>query len=207
VPNLTAFLAVSIVLIVVPGPDTALVVRNILRGGRGSGIATSVGVATGVLVWTVAASVGLAALIRSSEPAFLALKSVGAAYLVYLGARSLWDALRGRRHAAPRGGTAQRHRVSFRQGVVSNVGNPKMAVFFTTFLPQFVPGRSPALATLLLLGVLFSALTLAWLVAYSAVVARVGDVLRRSAIGRALDALTGAILVALGIRLALERRS
>jgi threonine/homoserine/homoserine lactone efflux protein len=207
VPNLTAFLAVSIVLIVVPGPDTALVVRNIMRGGRGSGIATSVGVATGVLVWTVAASVGLAALIRSSEPAFVALKSVGAAYLVYLGARSLWDALHGRKHATPRGGATQRHPVSFRQGVVSNVGNPKMAVFFTSFLPQFVPGRSPALATLLLLGVLFSAILLAWLVAYSAVVARVGDVLRRSALGRLLDAVTGAILVALGVRLSFERRS
>ena len=206
-PNLTAFLAVSIVLIVVPGPDTALVVRNILRGGRGSGIATSFGVATGILVWTVAASVGLAALIRSSEPAFVALKSVCAAYLVYLGARSLWDALHGRKHAPLRGGTVQPHRVSFRQGVVSNVGNPKMAVFFTSFLPQFVPGTSPALATLLSLGVLFSAITLAWLVAYSAVVARVGDVLRRSAIGRLLDAVTGAILVALGVRLAFERRT
>jgi RhtB (resistance to homoserine/threonine) family protein len=206
VPNLAGFLALSLVVIAAPGPDTALVVRNVLRSGRASGYATSVGVATGLMIWTVAASIGVAALIRSSEPAFVALKVVGAAYLVYLGARSLWDAFRGRVRGQVQEGEPQRDRVSLRQGVLSNLGNPKIAIFFTSFLPQFVPGKHPSFVTLLLLGSLFSAITLVWLIAYSALVARAGDVLRRGGVKRALDAVTGAVLVGFGVRLALERR-
>src|ERR1700682_4281202 len=93
--DLCGFLAISVLLIAAPGPDMVLVARNTLRGGRRSGIATGVGVTLGLLVWTAAAGVGLAARLRASEPAFLGLKIVGPLYLVYLGALSLWDALRG----------------------------------------------------------------------------------------------------------------
>jgi threonine/homoserine/homoserine lactone efflux protein len=187
----------------------ALVARNALRGGRRSGIATGVGVFSGLVVWTVAASVGLAAMLRASEPAFVTLKIAGCVYLVYLGARSLWDALR-RSDAGstlPRDGRpASSARVSLRQGLISNLGNPKIAVFFTSFLPQFVPAQHPPFLALLTLGLLFCVMTLAWLTVYSALVARAGDLLRRSSIRRALDGLTGAVLIGLGARLALERR-
>jgi threonine/homoserine/homoserine lactone efflux protein len=207
--HLAAFLAVSAMLIVTPGPDMALVARNVLRCGRRSGIATSGGVAVGLALWTVAASVGLAALLRASEPAFVALQVVGSAYLLYLGARSLWEAIRARRElpSGPSGTSATRLTVSLRQGLISNLGNPKIAVFFTSFLPQFVPGRNPSVLALLTLGLVFCALTLAWLVAYSVLVARAGDLIRRTGIRRALDALTGVILLGLGARLALERRT
>ena len=209
VDHLAAFLAVSAALIVTPGPDMALVARNVLRGGRRSGIATSGGVAAGLALWTLAASIGLAALLRASEPAFVALKAVGGAYLLYLGARSLWEAIRARSERPSRrnGPAAPQLAVSLRQGLISNLGNPKIAVFFTSFLPQFVPGRTPPVAALVTLGLLFCALTLAWLVAYSALVARAGDLIRRTRVRRALDATTGVILLGLGARLALERRT
>jgi threonine/homoserine/homoserine lactone efflux protein len=207
--DLAGFLGISALLIVAPGPDMVLVARNTLRGGRRGGIATGVGVTLGLLVWTVAASVGLAALLRASEPAFIGLKIVGSLYLVYLGVRSLWDAFR--RTAA--GGPGERRRraarsswVALREGLISNLGNPKIAVFFTSFLPQFVPGKHPSFFALLVLGLLFGALGLAWLTTYSILVARAGDVLRRASIRRALDGLTGMVLIGLGARLALERR-
>ena len=207
--DLAGFLAISVLLIVAPGPDMVLVARNTLRGGRRGGIATGVGVTLGILVWTVAACVGLAALLRTSEPAFVALKVVGSLYLVYLGVRSLWDALRrteveGRLHRNGRARTSSK--TALRDGLISNLGNPKIAVFFTSFLPQFVPARHPSFFALLLLGLLFAALGLAWLTTYSVLVARAGDLLRRSSIRRALDGLTGAVLIGLGARLALERR-
>ncbi len=208
--HLAPFLGISALLIVTPGPDMTLVARNALRDGRREGMATGLGVVAGLAVWTVAASFGLAALLRSSEPAFVALKIVGGSYLVYLGGRSLWDAFRGG-HASTTVARGPRCRaglgMSLRQGLTSNLGNPKIAAFFTSFLPQFVPGRHPSFVALLTLGLLFCVLTLAWLTGYSILVARAGDVLRRARIRRAVDGLTGAVLVGLGVRLALERRS
>jgi threonine/homoserine/homoserine lactone efflux protein len=196
-----AFAAVSAVVIVTPGQDTALTIRNSLLGGRGTGLATALGVAGGQAVWTLATSVGLAALIVASEPVFVALKLVGAAYLVYLGAQSLLAAVR-RRARTHTGSASDKPRVAFRQGALSNLGNPKMAVFFSSLLPQF----GSSFAELLALGLMFCCMTLTWLAAYAVVVARAGDVLRRPAIRRAIDAVTGAVLVALGLRLATERR-
>jgi threonine/homoserine/homoserine lactone efflux protein len=207
--TLGGFLAISALLIVIPGPDMALVARNALRGGRRSGIATALGVFSGLIVWTVAASVGLAAMLRASEPAFVTLKIAGCVYLVYLGARSLVDALRGTGASTARrpNGHGSSSWISLRQGLVSNLGNLKIAVFFTSFLPQFVPAQHPPFVALLTLGLVFCAMTFAWLTVYSALVARAGDLLRRSSIRRALDGLTGAVLIGLGARLALERRS
>jgi threonine/homoserine/homoserine lactone efflux protein len=201
IEGLVAFAAVSAIVIVTPGQDTALTIRNSLLGGRGTGLATAAGVATRQALWTVATSVGLAALIVASEPVFVALKLVGAAYLVYLGAQSLLAALRGRQRRDT-GSASARPRVAFRQGTLSNLGNPKMAVFFSSLLPQF----GSSFAELLALGLLFCCMTLTWLSAYAFVVARAGDVLRRPSIRRAIDAVTGAVLVALGLRLATERR-
>jgi threonine/homoserine/homoserine lactone efflux protein len=206
---LWAFVGVATLVIVTPGPDTALTVRNALLGGRSCGAATALGVVIGLAVWTVAASAGIAALLVASEPAFVALKLAGAAYLVYLGAQSLWHALRGDGgDAGGVGGRPRRltHAAALRQGVLNDLGNPKIAVFFTTLLPQFAPSHGPAFATLLAFGLLFCAMTFAWLVLYSVVIARAGEALRRPRIRRALDAIMGAALVALGVRVAAERR-
>jgi threonine/homoserine/homoserine lactone efflux protein len=200
VGGLLAFVAVSAVVICTPGQDTALTIRNTLAGGRGSGIATAGGVAAGQAVWTMAASAGVVALLTASEPVFRALKLVGAAYLVYLGAQSLWAAIRRRaHHPALRSATPLSPGRALRQGVLSNLGNPKMAVFFASLLPQF----GSSFPALLALGFLFCGLTFAWLTFYAVAVARLGRLLT-GAVRRALDALTGLVLAALGLRLAAE---
>jgi threonine/homoserine/homoserine lactone efflux protein len=196
--QLAAFLGVSAVVIVTPGQDTALTIRNALLGGRRGGVSTAAGVVSGQLVWAFAASAGLSALLLASEPVFTAIRLAGAAYLVLLGAQALLAAARGGRadHVA-----APRRRAPYRQGVLSNLGNPKMAVFFTSLLPQF----GSSFAGMLALGAVFASLTRAWLTVYAVAVAKASGVLRRPPVRRALDALTGLALVALGLRVAAER--
>jgi threonine/homoserine/homoserine lactone efflux protein len=199
VAHLLAFFAVAAVVIVTPGQDTALTIRNTLLGGRPAGSRTAAGVAAGQTLWALAASLGLAALLAASEPVFLGLRLAGAAYLVWLGLQALWAAVRRETAKAAVAGRGS----PFRQGLVSNLGNAKMAVFFTSLLPQF---GGASFAALLALGLLFATMTLAWLTAYAVAVARGGRVLRRPRVRRALDAITGVALTAFGLRLALERR-
>jgi threonine/homoserine/homoserine lactone efflux protein len=228
--QLVAFLGVSAVVICVPGPDTALTVRNALAGGRRCGVATAAGVAAGQAVWTLATSVGIAELIQASEPAFLVMRTVGAAYLVALGLQSLWTAsgirFPGRLRSptggpgtgpggsgAPAGpggsgpGARQRMRPgrALRQGMVSNLANPKMAAFFLSLLPQFA---SPAQGAggIVGLGLVFCVMTFGWLGLYSVVVDRARAVLSRSWVRRALDGVSGVVLVGFGARLALQQR-
>ena len=196
--HFVAFLGVATIVIVTPGQDTALTIRNTLFGGRRSGVFTACGVSIGQAVWAVATSAGIAALLRASEPAFTAVKLAGAAYLVWLGLQTIF------RREAPRAATGPRARTSFRQGVVSNLGNPKMAIFFPSLLPQFAV--HPTFGTLLFLGLVFCAMTFVWLTGYAFAVAKAGDFLRRTPIRRALDRVTGAVLIAFGLRLAAEQR-
>ena len=209
--ELAAFLAVAVVVIVTPGPDTALTIRNSLLGGRRGGVATAAGVALGQATWTVATAAGIAALLAASEPAFRALKLLGAAYLVVLGAQALLGAFRhGVRPnvvAAGRGESSDLPSPrALRQGVISNLTNPKMAAFFPALLPQFAPQGDAGFFALLALGLLFSTMTLAWLAGYAFAVEKAGDFLRRPRVRRALEALTGAVLVGLGLRLATTQR-
>jgi threonine/homoserine/homoserine lactone efflux protein len=200
---LAAFLAVSAIMIVTPGPDTALTIRNTLMGGRRAGVFSALGVSSGQALWTIATATGIAALLAASEPAFLAVKILGSAYLVWLGLQALVAAVRGRPRQV---GGVDRRRLgapkAFRQGLLNNLGNPKMAAFFPSLLLQFAGSFSALLA----LGLVFSVLTLVWLSAYAFAVARAGDFLGRSRIRRAIEAVTGAILVALGFRVATEPR-
>ena len=176
--DLPAFFAIALLVICVPGQDTALTIRNTLMGGRQSGFASAAGVAPGQAIWTLATSAGLAALLIASAPVFEAIRLAGAAYLVYLGLQALRAAAfraasytkAGSRQNAPR----RPARVSFRQGALSNLGNPKMAVFFTSLLPQFVPAAGPSFLPLLALGLTFNLMTLLWLAGYVVAVARAG---------------------------------
>jgi threonine/homoserine/homoserine lactone efflux protein len=176
------FLLVAVVVIVSPGPDFALTVHNTVARGRRAGLATSLGVVSGQLLWGVATAAGLAALLVASRPVFTGLRFVGAAYLIWLGIQ----ALRGGDHRF-----AVRRGSGFKQGFLSNAGNPKMAIFFTSLLPQF--GGS-----LLAHSLLFSALTLLWL----ALVVRVGSAIR---VPRVVDYVTGVVLIGFGGALATRR--
>jgi threonine/homoserine/homoserine lactone efflux protein len=150
----------------------------------------------------------LTALLVASEPAFAAIRLVGAGYLVYLGAHPIWLAIRPatatERGAGPRPARLA-PRKAMRQGALSNLGNPKMAMFFSSLLPQFVLPGSSTLAAMSVLGLTFVSMTLVWLCAYAVVVARAGHVLGRPRVRRAFDAVMGAILVAFGVRLAVEQ--
>ncbi len=200
-----AFVSVSAVVIVVPGPDTAMTIRNTLLGGRRVGVVTGLGVSLGQLVWTLAASVGIAALLVASEPAFLVVKLVGAAYLIVLGLHALYSAWKSRTAVdlPPRKPTSVRGGLA--QGLVSNLSNPKMAVFFMALLPQFVPAGGATFGWSVLLGLVFCALTFLWLALYAFVVAKAGTFLRAPRVKRVLDAVTGTVLVGLGVRIAVER--
>ncbi len=206
--NLLPFLAVSAVVIIAPGPDMALVGRNALFAGRRAGVYTTVGVVLGLAVWSLAASVGVAALLRKSEPAFVALKIAGAVYLIWLGFQALRVAWRGQGRdatAALAGSARQRPRRALRQGFLSNLANPKIAVFFTSFLPQFAASDA-SFAALLSLGLVFCLMTLVWLAGYGVFVAKAGDVLRRPGIRRVMEGVTGTVLIGFGVRLATADR-
>jgi threonine/homoserine/homoserine lactone efflux protein len=198
--ELASFIALAAVVICTPGQDTALTIRNALLGGRRSGLATALGVTFGQVCWTLAAAAGAVAVLRASQPAFTTLRVAGAAYLVYLGVQSLVAAVRRRQRHAPRARATSGS--SLRQGLVSNLANPKMVVFFTSLLPQF----GDSFASLLGFGLLSSLLTGLWLAAYGITVARARRVLERDRVRRAFDAATGVVLVALGLRVAAVQR-
>ena len=181
------FLAVATVVIVAPGPDFALTIKNSVRGG---GMTTALGVATGQVVWAFATAAGVAALLAASHPAFVALRLVGAAYLIWLGVAML----------VSRGGHAPRFRLGspYRQGLLSNLANPKMPVFFISLLPQF----GGSFAALTSHGLAFAVLTLGWL----SLVSRGAGLLLVPRVRRIVDVVTGVVLVAFGLRLATERR-
>jgi RhtB (resistance to homoserine/threonine) family protein len=206
--HLWLFIGIATVVIIVPGPDTALVTKNAVLHGRRAALGTALGVNTGIAVWTLAAALGVASVVRASDVAFNALKLIGAAYLIWLGAHAFWEARRGGSNAStePGGRRTLDARGGFRQGALSDLANPKIAVFFTSVLPQCVdPGRSVLIPSLVL-GLVFLVMTLVWLIGYALVAVRASAVLRRQRLAAAIDRLSGAILIGFGIRLALERR-
>jgi threonine/homoserine/homoserine lactone efflux protein len=210
-PSFAAFIPIAALLIVVPGPDVLLVVRNAARG-RAAGIATAAGTVSGLLVHATAATVGLSALVAASAEAFLVVKVVGAGYLVLLGAHALWSNRRrtpsSDRHSVDSRppATPLRMRVAFRQGMLTNVLNPKVAVFFVAFLPQFLPTRGSAAAGTLMLAGVFIAMTAGYLLGLVAVTVRAAGLLARPVVRRWMDRVAGAVFVGFGLRLALQPR-
>jgi threonine/homoserine/homoserine lactone efflux protein len=200
--NALAFLGVAAVVIVTPGPDTALTIRNVLFTGRRGGVLTAFGVACGQATWTLATAAGVAVALRASEPAFAAVRLFGAAYLVSLGIQTLLRAYRGEHAAAERPRHRPGVRSSFGQGLISNLGNPKMAIFFTSLLPQF----GHTFGQLVGLGLGFCLMTFVWLSAYSIVVARAGALLRRARVRRTVETVAATFLIGFGVRLAAEAR-
>jgi threonine/homoserine/homoserine lactone efflux protein len=199
-----AFLGVSLLVICTPGQDTALTIRNTLLGRRRAGVSTAMGVAAGQATWSLATSAGLAVVLAASAPLFFAIRLAGAAYLVYLGVRSLASAMRrpsgGFAATSPHGGEELLSaRSAFVQGYLSNLSNAKMVAFFISLLPPFA-GPHPSFQLLLVLGLNFCLLTLVWLVGYAFVIERMGRWLRQDRIRRPIEGLLGAVLVGLGLR-------
>jgi len=203
--GLLAFIGISALLAVTPGPDMAVVTKNALAHGRRGVVLTTTGIALALAVWTITTAVGLSALLRASgEPLFL-LKLVGAAYLAYLGVRTLIES---RHHPADMMAAvpepAPPHAI-FRQGFISALSNPKLGVFFVTFLPQFVFPGQPVLPRLLLLGMVFAVIGWTWMNVYGLLVTRLRDVITAPRVRQWMDRVTGVVLLGFGARLAVER--
>jgi threonine/homoserine/homoserine lactone efflux protein len=209
------FLGVIALLTITPGADMAMVARSVFMGGRRAAFATTLGIGAGCLIWALASAAGLAAVLAASETAYDTLRLVGAAYLVWLGVQSLWAAGRGYGGAQPPGaqpggaGNARRGatgslRTPFRQGLLTNLFNPKIALFYTTFLPQFIRPGDPVLLLSLAMASVHILLGIVWLSAYAWLLDHAVEAFRGSRIRRVLDSVTGAVLVALGIRVAAD---
>jgi threonine/homoserine/homoserine lactone efflux protein len=202
---MTTFAIAALVLIMLPGPDQALITRNALVGGRCGGLLTILGGVLGLTVHAGAAAVGLSALLLASATAFTALKIVGVAYLLWLGVHMLLSAMRSPRSPVADDAVAvpRRRSAYLRQGFLSNALNPKVALFFVTFLPQFLSADngSPRAEALLLAGI-FAVLYLTWFGLYLAAVERLGRWLRRPRVKARIEQFTGLVLTTVAVRLA-----
>jgi len=203
--QLLAFAGVSLLLAVTPGPDMAVVTRNALAHGRRGVLLTTSGIGLALTAWVGATALGLSAVLRASADLLFVLKLVGAAYLAYLGARTLVesrnrpaDLLANAPPTAPPGAI-------FRQGFLSALSNPKLGVFFVTFLPQFVAPGQPVLARLLELGLTFALIGWSWMNLYGMFVTRLLDVITAPRVRQWMQRVTGVVLLGFGARLALER--
>ena len=203
--NLLLFVTASLALIVVPGPDMIYVLTRGVSQGRAAGLVSAVGVCSGLQVHTAFVALGLSAILAQSALAFSMVKYAGAAYLFYLGVRTMLDK---EGFSAPDRAERTKLRVVFRQGVLSNVLNPKVALFFLAFLPQFVdPGAGTPGLQMLGFGFAFTLMGLAVLSIVALTSGALGERLKRSpSLASALRWLTGSVLVALGLRLAIPQR-
>ncbi|MEW9529514.1 LysE family translocator [Microbispora sp. NPDC049125] len=211
---LFAFIVSCLFLAMIPGVSTAVIMRQTLREGRPAGVAAVAGNETGIFLWAMAAVFGLSALVLASEVAYGVMKAVGAVILVVMGAQSLWRSRGAAARDAGRMGDADAAadpavrgwRRSYVLGVATCGANPKAAVFAISFLPQFVPPGVNVPLTLTLLAVLWVAVDLVWYMGVIWALGRAGAVLRRPAVRRRLEQVSGAVLIALGLRVALDAR-
>ncbi|MEN4920348.1 LysE family translocator [Achromobacter spanius] len=212
---LLAFTLAAAILTVTPGLDTALVLRTAAVEGGRRALMAGLGICAGCLVWGALAALGLGSLLAVSTLAYDTLRICAAAYLFYLGARMLWRTLPGRKPAA---GTPQSRPQSapapasasatgwFLRGCLTNALNPKVGIFYITFLPQFIPAGADVLRFSLLLATIHAALGVLWFALLVAATRPLARWLSRPAVTRGLDRMTGAVFIAFGLRLALEKR-
>ena len=205
-PRLYAFGGVAALLTIIPGADMALVTRNVLAVGRRRAMLTIVGICAGCVIHATASALGLSAILATSATAFNVVKTLGAGYLIWIGIQSIRESAD---TAAPRQATDESKRARlgpFLQGFLTNILNPKVAVFYLTFLPQFISPGEPVLRRSLFLASIHIAMGFVWLTAYAWFIDRVGAVLTRPRVKMWLERVTGGILIGLGARLAWERR-
>ncbi|AZU61610.1 LysE family translocator [Neobacillus mesonae] len=201
------FIVLCILLIILPGPDTAIATKNTLTVGKTGGLKTLFGTCCALLIHTTAAVIGLSALIVKSAMLFSILKYVGAVYLGYLGFKTLWS-LR-KKEASDVLETAsileEGQMNCFRQGFLTNLLNPKVAVFFLTFLPQFVDHGQEPLLPFLIMGLTYTLLTLIWFIPYIYLINQISAFMKRPSTEKAVQGLTGIALLGFGIKLAFEK--
>lgn len=205
------FTGIAAILTLTPGADTMLVMRSVFARGQRAGLLTTLGICSGLFFHATLSALGLSLILVRSAAAFEVVKLVGACYLIYLGGQSLWQAFRpGARELSPDGGAVAKQKKewwqSFLEGLLTNVLNPKVAIFYLAFLPQFISPGDPVLAKSLLLAGIHFMLGVVWLSLVTMFLGRVRALLTRPRVRRAIEATAGVVLIAFGVRLAMERR-
>ncbi|WP_394237263.1 LysE family translocator [Niallia oryzisoli] len=205
--NFYLFVLMCIFLILLPGPDTAIATKNTVTIGKLGGLKTALGTCCALLIHTSAAVLGLSAIIVKSALLFSVFKYVGAVYLIYLGVKTLWS-LRKKEGAAsvetnPKG--PFKNTSCFKQGFLTNLLNPKVAVFFLTFLPQFVDADSNTFIPFLLMGITYTALTAVWFLLYIYLINQISAFMKKPKTQHMIEGITGTVLIGFGIKLALEK--
>jgi threonine/homoserine/homoserine lactone efflux protein len=203
--SLLAFAGVCLLLAVTPGPDMAVVTRNALAHGRRGVILTTSGIALALVIWVGATAVGLSALLATSTEVLFVLKIAGACYLGYLGIRTLIESRRRPKDLLAGAPPAAPGHAVFRQGFLSAISNPKLGVWFVTFLPQWVLPGQAALPRLLELGITFAVIGWIWMNVYGLFVTRLRNVITAPRVRQWMDRVTGVVLLGFGVRLAVER--
>ncbi|MDM5333079.1 LysE family translocator [Ureibacillus composti] len=205
--NFYLFIIMCILLIILPGPDTAIATKNTLTVGKTGGLKTALGTCCALLVHTSAAILGLSAIIVKSAFIFSVIKYVGAVYLIYLGVKTLWS-LRKKVEVAI-ADENNKHQIGnsscFKQGFLTNLLNPKVAVFFLTFLPQFVNTESNTFLPFLIMGATYTVLTAIWFLLYVYSIHQISAFMKKPTAKNAMESITGAVLIGFGIKLALDK--
>ena len=205
--NFYFFVLMCILLIILPGPDTAVATKNTLSHGRSAGFKTAFGTCCALMIHTSAAVLGLSAIIVKSAFLFSVFKYIGAIYLIYLGVRTLWSLWK-REEAASADIQPKQHLEKssyFKQGFLTNILNPKVAVFFLTFLPQFVETGSNTFIPFLLMGITYTVLTAVWFLMYIYLINQISIFMKKPKAQVAMEGITGTILIGFGVKLALEK--
>jgi len=208
--QMLVFITIAAVLTVTPGADTALVTKNVITRGRTSAFFTSFGIVLGCMIHATLSALGLSAVLSRSATFFEVVKLVGAFYLIYIGAVSLWSGIRG--NSAPpvnaefQERTTERRLRSFTEGLFTNLLNPKVALFYLTFLPQFIAAGEPVLKKSLFLALLHVVMGLAWLITFASLLDKMRGLFSRSSVRRKLETVSGGLLIAFGLKLAIAKR-
>lgn len=202
--NFYLFVITCIFLIILPGPDTAIMTKNTLTGGKQGGFKTMLGICCALSIHTLTAIAGLSAIIAKSALLFSIFKYIGAVYLIYLGIKSLWT-LRNQETTDTVVESKYKNKSSFKQGFLTNLLNPKIAVFFLTFLPQFVNPERHTFMPFLILGITYIVLTVVWYLFYIYLLNQISAFMKKPKTQKVIEGITGTILIGFGIKLALEK--
>ncbi|SDM66766.1 resistance to homoserine/threonine (RhtB) family protein [Fictibacillus solisalsi] len=205
--NFYLFVLMCIFLIILPGPDTAIVTKSTLTVGRSGGLKTALGICCALLIHTSAAVLGLSAIIVKSALLFSVFKYVGAVYLIYLGVKNLWSLRKKEEAASVEMNTENQFENTsfFKLGFLTNILNPKVAVFFLTFFPQFVDSGSNTFLPFFIMGITYTVLTAIWFLFYVYLLNQISTFMRRPKAQNIIEGITGSILIGFGIKLALEK--
>lgn len=206
IENFGLFVIMCILLIILPGPDTAIATKNTLTVGRTGGFKTILGTCCALLIHTLAAVVGLSAIIVKSAFLFSIFKYFGAVYLVYLGIKTLWALKQNKTTASDIPAESKYEGKScFKQGFLTNLLNPKVAVFFLTFLPQFVESGSQSFLPFLIMGITYMLLTALWFLFYIYLLDQIRAFMKKPKTQSVIEGITGTVLIGFGIKLTMEK--